>query len=129
MSYLIKKQKNIDKSVNDINSEDINDTDSEDEDISNTNSENKSIYNTDSKDEDISDSDNNDKIKELIVNNEGETKESIIYDVFKKVGNVLEKSTINNNEELINNTLKTINTLGTNISLKEQSKIASNFEK
>ena len=34
----------------------------------------------------------------------------------------------NNNEELINNTLKAINTLATIISLKEQSKIANNFK-
>ena len=35
---------------------------------------------------------------------------------------------VNNNEELINNTLKAINTLATIISLKEQSKIANNFK-
>ena len=149
------EQEEIDESVSDIDSkdEDISDantdSDSENEDISDTDSNDKikeSIIN--SKNKDISDTDNNDKIKESIVNNEGETKESvinneikesiinnegetkesIIYDLIKKVGNVSEKSTINNNEELINNTLKTINTLTTNISLKEQSKIGNNFK-
>ena len=134
-----------DEDISDTNS----DSESENEDISDTDSNDKikeSIIN--SKNKDISDTDNNDKIKESIVNTEGETKESIInneikesiinnagetkesiiYDLIKKVGNVSEKSTINNNEELINNTLKTINTLATTISLKEQSKIANNFK-
>ena len=47
----------------------------------------------------------------------------MIYDFLEKVVNVLEKPMINNNEELMNNALKTINTLATIISLKEQSRI------
>ena len=86
-------------------------------------------------DKNISNADSEDEPKESIINNEpkesiinNEPKESIIYDLLKKVGNVLEESTLNNNEELINNALKTINTLVTIISLKEQSKIANNFK-
>ena len=78
-------------------------------------------------DENISNADSEDEPKESIINNEpkesiinNEPKESIIYDLLKKIGNVLEESTLNNNEELINNALKTINTLATIISLKEQ---------
>ena len=78
-------------------------------------------------DENISNNDSEDEPKELIVNNEtkesiinNEPKESIIYDLLKNFGNVLEKPMVNNNEELMNNTLKIINTLSTIISLKEQ---------
>ena len=59
---------------------------------------------------------------ESIINNESNRpNESIIYDPLKEVGNVLEKSTINSNLELMNNSLKTIKTLETIISLKKQS--------
>ena len=61
----------------------------------------------------------NNEPNESIISNE--PNESIIYELLKKVANALEKSTINNNEELMNNSLKTINTLATTISLKKQS--------
>ena len=77
-------------------------------------------------DENISNADSDDEPKESIINNE--PKQSIIYDLLKKVGSILEESTVNNNEELMNNALKTINTLAKVISLKEQSKIVNNFE-
>ena len=93
------------------------------------NSNNMKTIIIDNKYEDISDTNNSDKIEKLMVNNEGETKELIICDLLKKAGNVLEKSMIENNEELVNNSLKTINNLATIISLKEQSRIANNFEK
>ena len=81
------------------------------------NEEDKNISNADSEDEPKESIVNNEP-KESIINNE--PKESIIYDLLKKVGNVLEESTVNNNDELINNALKTINTLATIVSLKEQ---------
>ena len=78
-------------------------------------------------DENIINADSEDEPKESIINNESkesvinsEPKESIIYDLLKNVGNVLEESTVDSNEELMNNALKTINTLATIISLKEQ---------
>ena len=68
----------------------------------------------------------NNESNESIINNEpiinkesNKSNESIIYDLLKKVGNVLEKSTKNSNEELKNNYLKTINTLETVISFKK----------
>ena len=81
------------------------------------NEEDKNISNADSEDEPKESIVNNEP-KESIINNE--PKESIIYDLLKKVGNVLEESTVNNNDELIYNGLKTINTLATIVSLKEQ---------
>ena len=88
--------------------------------------EDENISNADSEDEPKESIINNEP-KELIINNEpkesivtNEPKESVIYDLLKKVGNVLEESTVNNNEELMNSALKTISTLATIISLKEQ---------
>ena len=60
----------------------------------------------------------NNETKESTINNE-----SIIYDLLKKVGKVGNVFiVVNNNGELINNSLKTINTLVTIIFLKKQSK-------
>ena len=95
--------------------------DSEDEDSEDDNSDNEeSIINTELNEPNKSnESIINTEPNESIINNE--SNESIIYDLLKKVGNVLEKLTINNNVELIKNSLKTVNTLATIIFLKKES--------
>ena len=91
-------------------SEDEDNTDEDSEDESN-----ESIINSELNEPMINNESNepmiNNKSNESIINSElNESNESIIHDLLKKVGNVLEKSTINDNDKLI-------------FSLKEQSKI------